>query len=1624
HNLDVFNPDFRIEPESIRLIKAKEYVQIQYLNGYNDATDSTKIDDRAPEGYEFAGTTTDSDTGGWQIKLNRAKPVQYFVRLVFEDTGKASELGKTGDLYVLVNVVHNQKVNGQNVVTYAYKKIDLATMGGKDGNGNYVIDVPFTPATWYNQDGSVAENEQYTGNELGTVFSLYGVPEGQTPSVSTGPNAQIEGANCALRIISNGSEVGIGDYINQYQVTGTEDTIRQTSADGTKTNIIDTVVLEKNDDTFGLYSLEKILSGGYNIVTLCKGPNESMPKTVMPDGSQVEVGQGDAYIGCHQMGSVLIRGDVTFAAKVTGLADSPNADNPSVIGGYMGATTGHQAFINNRTNNTDYVPFYLGSSNTVVGNLVNGANYYQAVGGKECGINYCGETIVNDDYVDWDLLQQNIRKASRNLAGASTSMESASNGSVINVDVGSNVTINCSAGDDITINLIVPGEAFETINGKQQIKPDLMGTVINFLNATGTMKAPRLRVNGQELTTVETGAGISIVYNYPNLTGTVEGPAESEFGHIVAPKALIKITTGNYSGTMVGNNAYIGEHAEGHLYPYIGGTLVGFYGNINAGKQTDDHDPTEKQKYTFNVEQLRGDVMGYVSKAEYDEIVDELGTSNNDKVFWERIQTANNEGADIAFTDISFYRSGKYYFRVTEDLSALKPNVIGDETQYLIECEVESIVSGEKNILRIKDGSIKIYKIKPNAELLTVENISNTQGEVLAKHPQINQNALEQPAQSLSWDSTDELIDSGVTFINETLDVDAMITFDGTKTFEGGDLSKHTFRFEVFEITRDENQQIIEEKKVSSGTSNSEGNIKFRVIGYKSEELGEETSRTYEYIIREVIPEGAEEIPPKNPGDPKTYKLDDIVYDGSERTVHVVVALNEETGELTATRVEEDPAITFANKWELTGTAEFSAKKTLDGKAKDGFTFILSDGTNEYTAVSGTDGRAVFDPITFIKNSTKDDTKKSPYTFTIREDVPAEAVNSSGVQYQNAENKEDYFKLNNISYDGHIHTVQVSVADTGTNKLEIRYDDDTNFETPVFANKALVSIPVKKEYSAPAAAGTEAVFTLLRYTKTMPTGTIVINHNVEGDLTELPDSVVYKANSKVIHSGATLNVGDYTITVLGVSVDGYTEETVISSADISITEGETTTVNITTTYTQQPGVLRIEHVLADGSDLDGLPAGFAATYTVTGGPGSTVIENPDIGSHPVKPGTYTVTETITNADTPDHFSTTEPTGTVRSIEVVVRSNETGTATFTSKYTRDKGTLNLTHNYTVPEGKQLSEGFSYILSNGKQVYLGDNTDIPTGSYTLTVSGGTVDGYNASTTYTPVPITVEKDEPAEVRVSTVYTPTVPAKIVATFVQNGQTLYNSENETEKFYPGDTIYVRFKRNKETEGYYEVNNDRHDLTTGGNASEWIDFSVVIPSDGIVNIKVSDGGWVVDDEGNFIVSGSPISGKYIHMSYLIASASGAPRRTMRYIASNGPIHGSKAAGDNNPQEGYDQDNSFAMSVTLTAPDDLEGIFENLELTDEDGNPYYYYLYESSGPSGYTASDPIMIKPDDLAAAASAGGQTNTQTITNTYKAEGSTQLEAKKAIEGAEWPSGKSVTFTLAGTGDAPMPAA
>ena len=94
-----------------------------------------------------------------------------------------------------------------------------------------------------------------------------------------------------------------------------------------------------------------------------------------------------------------------------------------------------------------------------------------------------------------------------------------------------------------------------------------------------------------------------------------------------------------------------------------------------------------------------------------------------------------------------------------------------------------------------------------------------------------------------------------------------------------------------------------------------------------------------------------------------------------------------------------------------------------------------------------------------------------------------------------------------------------------------------------------------------------------------------------------------------------------------------------------------------------------------------------------------------------------------------------------------------------------------------------------------------------------------------------------------------------------------------------------------------------------------------------------------------------------------------------------------------------------------------------------GKSYEYTITEDSFGAGWSGA-PANVKATVAVTDNGDGTLGTTVTyspedakFTNTYKATGTANIEATKAITGAAWPADKTITFSLAGTESAPMPA-
>lgn len=211
---------------------------------------------------------------------------------------------------------------------------------------------------------------------------------------------------------------------------------------------------------------------------------------------------------------------------------------------------------------------------------------------------------------------------------------------------------------------------------------------------------------------------------------------------------------------------------------------------------------------------------------------------------------------------------------------------------------------------------------------------------------------------------------------------------------------------------------------------------------------GTGTEKTFEYTVREVVPEDAAKIP-------------GITY--SDNVAHLEITLRDDgKGNLTATATVEDGI--FTNRY-ATGTVDFDAAaglkivKNMTGRAiaKDAFSFIVEGMDNESAAklngghrlTVGTAGAPL------VGNTATETLSVATKLSFAQEDV--------GKTYRYTVSEADGGKIiNGVTYDGTKHELAFAVADGGSGVLEVTVslDDEKVATYTGAATSARVADPV------------------------------------------------------------------------------------------------------------------------------------------------------------------------------------------------------------------------------------------------------------------------------------------------------------------------------------------------------------------------------------------------------------------------------------------------------------------------------------------------------------------------------------------------------------------------------------
>ena len=255
---------------------------------------------------------------------------------------------------------------------------------------------------------------------------------------------------------------------------------------------------------------------------------------------------GNAEIGQHTMGSLLVQGNLVEGIGVTGIADSVFSTKPSYIAGYV---SGRQGF-NNRQKQNPVQVLYVGSSNTISGD----GKYLNGVGSAE-GYNHGGTIEINDSYIDWARMKAAMTGLSDvMIRGSGSTYSNFSDWQEVSVSAGSNVTFSGVGSAEVKIKVNGANNNFTVIN-----IPD-----------SGTVYVPQvLTYNGRYLEKSEDNEDMPIIFNFPNASNVII-PADlsPSFGHILAPNADVMVEGGNYNGTIICSNLV--TNGEGHLRNYHG----------------------------------------------------------------------------------------------------------------------------------------------------------------------------------------------------------------------------------------------------------------------------------------------------------------------------------------------------------------------------------------------------------------------------------------------------------------------------------------------------------------------------------------------------------------------------------------------------------------------------------------------------------------------------------------------------------------------------------------------------------------------------------------------------------------------------------------------------------------------------------------------------------------------------------------------------------------------------------------------------------------------------------------------------------------------------------------------
>ena len=571
---------------------------------------------------------------------------------------------------------------------------------------------------------------------------------------------------------------------------------------------------------------------------------------------------------------------------------------------------------------------------------------------------------------------------------------------------------------------------------------------IDCQSSSSNITIPAIDVEGasyQETTNFEYGRVILNLLNSAGKTITLS----RAYASVIAPEATI-IAKHSVNGSLIGRN--VTTETENHRTTFTG-TTTPAQAEVDGTKTVDGQTPTQEQKFTFVLEEKKGQEWGVVEEVQNEgkgitfknlqyskesdigehwyrvsEKVDKMSDYNTDTTQYIMKVTVTKTG-DV-------YSAKKEYFEVTNPKTEEKQSVDKitfnnttkkTELQIPVKKTAESDVWGNRTFefeltavdsapMPEKNGSMVALSKPASGDTAT-----GTFGKIEYKKTGIYQYKITEKAgndSSVVYDNSEyivtvevkkntdgELVASvtkiqkvkdgqttdvaEVEFVNTEYTAAGSVTLEARKTLNGAAPGAGKFSFEL----KDKAGKILQTK-----ANDGKGKVTFDPISYKLEDAGKE----FTYTVSEVIPTDEAGVT----YDKSVYTVTVKVTDNGNGTLGTKVSYQK--GE------EKVNGISFANTYAASGSVSLEASKTLNGAAPAAgkFSFELKDKAGKVLQTKANDGKGkvTFDPISYeLKDAGKE------FTYTVSEVIPTDKAG--------------------VTYDKSAYTVTVKVTDNGNGTL-------------------------------------------------------------------------------------------------------------------------------------------------------------------------------------------------------------------------------------------------------------------------------------------------------------------------------------------------------------------------------------------------------------------------------------------------------------------------------------------------------------------------------------------------------------------------------------------------------------